>query len=212
MTATPSHTIVCYGDSITWGYDPATGTRLPKPLRWTSVLQRALGETCEIVAEGLVNRTTNLDDPVCPDRNGLQQLAPILDSHKPVSAVILMLGTNDLKARFNRSATDIAESAARVAGVARNVISGSSGQMGKVFLVAPPPVLETGVYREMYVGGAAKSRELGPLYERYAAWVGAIPFDAGTVSSPSEADGVHPDAASHQSLGEALAALVRSAA
>ncbi len=30
--------IVAFGDSNTWGYDPATGARFPRAQRWPSVL------------------------------------------------------------------------------------------------------------------------------------------------------------------------------
>jgi lysophospholipase L1-like esterase len=31
-------TILCYGDSNTWGYEPATGNRFPEDVRWPGVL------------------------------------------------------------------------------------------------------------------------------------------------------------------------------
>ena len=54
--------IVCYGDSNTWGYDPATGGRLPHGSRWTSVLQERLGSGYRIIPEGMNGRTTVFDD------------------------------------------------------------------------------------------------------------------------------------------------------
>jgi lysophospholipase L1-like esterase len=42
--------IVAFGDSNTWGYDPATGGRFPRPQRWPSVLQRELGADFEVIA------------------------------------------------------------------------------------------------------------------------------------------------------------------
>lgn len=153
-------------------------------------MQNALGNGFDVIAEGLVTRTTNLDDPVCPDRNGLKQPPACLESHKPVDLVIIMVGTNDLKARFARSASDIAESAARVAGAARATTCGANLTQPKVVLVCPSSVKEAGAYREMHVGAEAKSNDMAPPYERYSAWVGVIPFDAGAVAAASNADGV----------------------
>ncbi len=45
--------IVAFGDSNTWGYDPATGARFPRAQRWPSVLERELGTDFEVIAEGL---------------------------------------------------------------------------------------------------------------------------------------------------------------
>ena len=37
-------TLLCYGDSNTWGYDPSTRGRYPPHVRWTGVLATRLGE------------------------------------------------------------------------------------------------------------------------------------------------------------------------
>jgi lysophospholipase L1-like esterase len=202
--------VLCFGDSNTWGLDPATEGRFDLQSRWTGVLQACLGPGFRVLEEGLNNRTTNLDDPINPDRNGARQLTPCLDSHRPVDLVIVMLGTNDLKARFARSPSDIAESAARLAGEARRSLAGPCGAAPAVLLVCPVPILELGAYREMYVGGEAKARELSPLYQRFAAWHGVPVFDAGSVAVVSELDGVHLDRAAHARLGRALAERARA--
>ena len=132
--------VLCFGDSNTWGLDPASGERFAPDVRWTGVLQRALGPDFRVIEEGLNDRTTNVEDPIYPARNGATQLMPCLDSHRPIDAVVLMLGTNDLKARLARSASDIAESAAQLAGVARRSVTGPGKRSPQVVLVAPPPV------------------------------------------------------------------------
>lgn len=73
--------ILCYGDSNTWGYDPATRGRFDSTTRWTGVLQTLLGDNFTVIAEGLNGRTTSWDDPLAPGRNGLTYLRPCLESH-----------------------------------------------------------------------------------------------------------------------------------
>jgi lysophospholipase L1-like esterase len=51
-------TLLCYGDSNTWGYDPATRTRYLPHVRWTGVLAARLGAEYRVVEEGLNGRTT----------------------------------------------------------------------------------------------------------------------------------------------------------
>ena len=46
-------TILCYGDSLTWGYDAASLSRHALEDRWPSVLKAALGDGIEVIAEGL---------------------------------------------------------------------------------------------------------------------------------------------------------------
>ena len=44
-------TILCYGDSNTYGYNPVNGLRYPKGVRWTGVLQKMLGEEYEVIED-----------------------------------------------------------------------------------------------------------------------------------------------------------------
>ena len=102
-------TILCYGDSNTYGKRPdGTNDRHPAVVRWTGQLQNHLGDNYHVIEEGLSSRTTNLEYTRKPGRNGRSYLAPCLHSHTPIDLVILMLGTNDLKIEFKRSPIDIA--------------------------------------------------------------------------------------------------------
>jgi lysophospholipase L1-like esterase len=130
--------VLCYGDSNTWGYDPLTQARFPPEVRWTGVLAGCLGADYRVIEEGLNGRTTRWDDPIETDRNGLAYLRPCIESHQPLDLVVVMLGTNDLKQRFNLSASDIAQSAAGAAEAAYRFANGPEGRRTAVLLVAPP--------------------------------------------------------------------------
>ena len=98
--------ILCFGDSNTWGFIPESilepqPRRHPHDVRWTGVLARELGSGFQIIAEGQNGRTTVHDDPFATARNGKLVLPAILESHKPLDLVVLMIGTNDLKAVFS---------------------------------------------------------------------------------------------------------------
>jgi lysophospholipase L1-like esterase len=69
-------TILCYGDSITWGYDPRDGSRYPFEQRWPGVLQAELAGRARIVEEGLNGRTVATDGWLLPNRNGRTMLVP----------------------------------------------------------------------------------------------------------------------------------------
>ena len=102
-------TVLCYGDSNTWGYDAATEGRYPYDKRWTTVLARELGSEYLVIPEGLNGRTTVWPDPIEGEyKSGKSTLLAILESHYPIDLVVLMLGTNDLKHRWGLSAWDIA--------------------------------------------------------------------------------------------------------
>ena len=104
-------TVLCFGDSNTWGYSPVDGTRYPLDIRWTGVLQKSLGVDYRIIEEGLNGRTTFINEDERPLRSGSDVLQIILESHRPLDFVIIMLGTNDLKVEFNLSVEEIAQGA-----------------------------------------------------------------------------------------------------
>jgi lysophospholipase L1-like esterase len=202
-------TVLCYGDSNTWGSDPATRRRFPADVRWTGVLADRLGDGYWVIEEGLNGRTTRWDDAIELGRNGLTTLRPCLESHNPLDLVIIMLGTNDLKRRFDLSASDIAQSAAELAAMARHFAHTEAGAPARVLLVAPPAVTTLTQYDQMFAGAHEKSRQFSHYYRLAAGWHDLPFFDAGAAIVSSETDGIHFDPDEHRKLGEALAAEVR---
>lgn len=203
-------TILCFGDSNTWGYDPATKGRYPREARWPVVLGRELGPDYEVIAEGLCGRTTVWEDPVEGDRNGLRHLVPCLESHKPLDVVIIMLGTNDLKHRFSATPCDVAAGAGRLARTALASAVGPGDGPPQVLLVTPPPLARLTDFAMMFRGAEEKSRGLPREFARVAAEVGCHLFDSGTVISCSDEDGIHLARAAQEALGVALARQVRA--
>ena len=202
-------TVLCYGDSNTWGYDPATRARYPPHVRWTGVLAARLGAEYRVIEEGLNGRTTRWDDPIELGRNGLASLRPCIDSHQPLDLIVIMLGTNDLKRRFDLSASDIAQSAAALAAMAWRFAHGPDGSHAEVLLVAPPAVTTLTEFDQMFDGAREKSRQFSHYYRWAAGWLHLPFFDAVSVIVSSEKDGIHFDADEHRKLGEALADEVR---
>jgi lysophospholipase L1-like esterase len=201
--------VLCYGDSNTWGFDPQSRERFPADVRWTGVLADRLGPDYSIIEEGLNGRTTRFDDPLAEGRNGLAYLRPCVESHCPLDVVIVMLGTNDLKVRFNLNASDIAESAAGLADHARRYGRSQNGSPSRVLLVAPPAVVSLTELDQMFAAALEKSRQFSHFYRLAAGWHDLQFFDAGSVIVSSEKDGIHFEADEHRKLGEVLAHEVR---
>ena len=202
-------TVLCFGDSNTWGYDPATQDRFPRDVRWTGVLAAALGPERQIIEEGLNGRTTVWDDPIEGYKNGHDYLAPCLETHRPIDLVILMLGTNDLKKRFSVSAFDIAKSAGVLVDVIAKSASGPNGKAPHVLLMAPPPVGALSEFAEMFEGSQEKSLKLGMHYRRVAEERGCHFLDTGALIRSSDLDGIHFEPDEHRKLGETVAHEVR---
>lgn len=211
--------IVCFGDSNTWGYEPASGQRFAENVRWTGVLASILGPDFRIIEEGLNARTTAFDDPVEGlHKNGRAYLLPCLESHAPLDLVIIMLGTNDLKQRFRLPASDIAEAAGSLVKMAHQSQAGPDGQAPAVLLVSPIAVAAeitsaeiSGIRLGQKFGADSRTRSLMfPVwFAEIAQLQGCAFFDAASVASASPLDAIHLDAQGHQALGQALAQEVK---
>lgn len=202
-------TVLCYGDSNTWGADPTERRRFAPDVRWTGVLQRELGDGYRVIEEGLNGRTTRWDDPIELHRNGLTYLVPCLDSHQPLDMVIIMLGTNDLKARFGLNVSDIAQSAAGLARIASQTARTADDTPPVVLLMSPPAVSTLTDFSVMFEGAIEKSRQFAHYYRLHAERQGVAFFDAGSVIASSDIDGIHFEADQHAPLGRAVADEVR---
>lgn len=205
-------TIVCYGDSNTYGYRADTGGRFPPDERWPVVMAARLGADWAVIAEGLPGRTTVFDDPLQEGLSGIACLSPILRSHGPIDTLIVLLGTNDTKERFGASGAVIALGLRRLVekAMALPVWNGKPD----IVLVAPAPIEAAYIDAEfgatMGVGCAEKSKALAPLYQQIAADLGLRFFDADGVAAVHPKDYMHLTAKGQQALGNALAELVRT--
>ena len=205
----PLRTVLCFGDSNTYGQAPGISAldRHGPDVRWPGVLQRSLGDSWRVIEEGLPGRTTVRDDPIeGKHKNGRRYLVPCVQTHTPLDLVILLLGTNDLKARFNQPASEVAMGIGVLVHDIRELGAGVGGGQPEILIVAPPPTLDDmKVWSQVFAGAAEKSRHLALEFEIMADSLECHFFDAGSVASSSELDGLHLDAEAHQKLGEALA-------
>lgn len=203
-----TRTVLCFGDSNTHGTIALEKlgqfNRMDRATRWPGRLAEALPDW-HVVEEGHPGRTTLHDDPIeGAHRNGLTVLPSLLESHRPLDLVVLMLGTNDLKPRFSVTATDIALSIEKLIATIQASNAGPSSRAPQILLVAPVPITETGVLKGIFEGGAAKSQELSLLYQLTAERTGAAFLDAGKLGATDPRDGVHLSTDMHAKLAEAI--------
>ncbi|TIM84971.1 MAG: arylesterase [Mesorhizobium sp.] len=204
-------TILCYGDSVTWGYDAGSLGRLALEDRWPSVLKTALGDGIEVIAEGLNGRTTAFDDHLAgADRNGARMLPTILTTHAPLDLIIIMLGANDMKPWIHGNPVAAKQGMQRLIDIVRGHDYPFDWPAPQILIVAPPAVTRTenAEFKEMFAGDDA-SKRLAPQYSSLADEAGCGFFDAGSVAVTTPLDGVHLDAENTRRIGQALAPLVR---
>lgn len=209
-TRSDAVTVLCYGDSNTWGQKPDKTGRYAADIRWTGVLQQNLGSNYYIIEEGLSSRTTDLDYSRKPGRNGRSYLIPCLASHNPIDLVVLMLGTNDLKIEFNRSTSEIASAVEGLVNEIKDNAWNKQKAAPEIIIVSPILVDSSAqdfsnFYSEHYnEESASKSRQLAGELQAVADNSGVEFLDAAIVSKAGS-DGIHFDEASHPQLGQLLA-------
>lgn len=209
----PVRTVLCYGDSNTYGTAPKPNAdadeRFGFDERWPGVMRNLLGSDWRVIEEALPGRTTVHDDPIDGvHKNGLTYLRPCLESHRPLDVMTIMLGTNDLKARFSLPASDIALGIERLCEAVVACAAGPGGGVPKLLVISPVPIIEEGWLAEIFTGGGAKSRRLAALYKGVADRFNAAFLDAGAVACCSTVDGIHFDVEQHRLLGKAVAKAV----
>jgi lysophospholipase L1-like esterase len=205
--------LVCFGDSNTHGSPPWSGVPTPRygpDVRWPGVLAAALGPSWRVHEEGLPGRTTVHPDPVEGGHlSGLAALPMVLGTHSPIDILVIMLGTNDLKARFGVGPADIAASVETLVHTGRGFCTGTGRPLPRILLIAPAPITEVGENAETFAGSAEKSRRLGAALRAAAQRLGIDFLDAGEHIRTSAVDGVHLDPDAHRALGAAVAAALR---
>lgn len=205
-------TILCYGDSLTFGSDAENEGRHAFEDRWPSVLEAGLGGKARIIAEGLGGRTTAFDDQSSPaDLNGARVLPTLLKSHQPLDAVVIMLGTNDLKPFINGTAIGAAMGMKRLVQIVQSHPYDHQTRPPKIVVVSPPLSVTTGHVdlKPMFEGAVAESRKLAGHYQRVAAEMGCAFFNAAKVAKAVSLDGVHLDAKNTRAIGAALVPVLK---
>ena len=205
--------VVCFGDSNTYGHDPATGERLPDEVRWTCLLQKLLGDGYKVIEEGQNGRTIATEDPAEGEKNGLTYIGPCLESHAPLDYVILMLGSNDCKRKFSYSAMDIAGEMQIMLEKIQSYNRFRCNDRIRVILVSPPHIADS--IKDSWLGDSfgyensvKLSKELSSWYKQLADMYGCTFVDASGYVKVSDADGVHMDAEAQRKLGKVLAEVV----
>lgn len=209
-------TVLIYGDSNTWGYVPGgNGSRFAFDERWPGVLRKELGEGYHIIDEGLCGRTTTSDDLAEGEgRNGAKLIKPLILSHSPLDYVIIMLGTNDLKNRFGKSSMDIALGVATIVKMIRSMSNEFYAQCldnksPEILVIAPPPILEVGPFKDFFIGGSKKSESFAEAFKVIGEQNNFNVFDTSSLIQSSDIDGIHLSKASHEKLGMAVADYIK---
>lgn len=167
-------TVVCYGDSNTWGFKPkafppeGAPDRYAYDVRWPGRLQFLLGEEFLVIENGLNGRTTAFDDPMDSRRNGLDYVDTCMLVNMPVDIVIIMLGTNDTKEHLGQNVWSIGAGLERLIQHVNGGGYGVGGGVPEVLVISPAHLCDnissTWLGEEFGADSVEKSKGLGTRY------------------------------------------------
>lgn len=201
--------VVCFGDSNTYGHNPVNGERLPESVRWPCLLQCLLGDGYKIIEEGLNGRTTVFDDPNDDWKKGIDYIKGILCTHRPVDYLVIMLGTNDMKTVYNASLDAIAAGLNEIVSRTESVMNIKQGFVPKIVVVSPPEIstdILKGPFKDSFDEVSInKSKRLSEYYKRVADKHGCMFIDSKQYIRPSVEDGLHLGPDGHKGLAEIIA-------
>lgn len=222
--------ILIYGDSNTWGYNPNYCQSADKATqrfeyrdRWTTICQNHLGSQYQIIPEGLNSRTTifsslESDGEYCA--NGRATLPVILHTHKPLHGVIIALGTNDLKRKFTTKTHDVVSGIKTlVKDVTKqtNIGHSSLDNVGtdacsliippKILILGPPFLVPNALNRLWGIEESAskESRKLSALLTLVCKELKVDYLALGNIAKVSELDGIHYPVTEQPVIGAAVA-------
>jgi len=197
-------TLLCFGDSNTWGFNPATWERYPQDIRWPGVLQNELGENYRVIEEGQNGRTAVEGKTFAGFNTAKTDLISALTNHAPLDLVILMLGTNDLLMNFSISPENVGKGIDVLLDIIRHSEAGPGGSAPAVLLLAPPPIGSTASETETRERAVTQSYFFAERYASIAANFDCAFLNTGEIVRSSEIDGSHLDASEHKKLGLAV--------
>ena len=205
--------ILVYGDSLVWGRNAINRNRHEYEDRWPNVLGASL-ENVKVWEAGLGGRTTDLDFPGRPGRNGLEHLPVALLQAAPLDLVILALGTNDLFAEAGRKPQDTVNAMRSLVKVTKDLPTAQGSSVPntsppRVMIVAPPNCLPLpSVTGEGFPELDKLTRwlpELAKLYGELAIEQNTYFVDAAQLCEADPVDGLHLDVENTRKLGVGIA-------
>ena len=202
--------IICYGDSNTWGYNPEDGSRYDENTRWTSLLQKMLGDGYQVVECGINGRSTAFDEPFRECRNGCKGIGYVLLENAPVDLLIVSLGGNDLK--YTTAAPSAKGLRALLREVVHSAVLDSKNRSlfrkeTKILVVSPIPLgagFDERFPDSLFYGKREESLRFAEFYRPVCKLFDADFLDAAQYAKASEIDLLHMDKDSHKHLAEAI--------
>ena len=205
MDTSVKKNILCFGDSNTWGLNPETGKRYSENIRWPSKMGELLGSNFNVIEAGQPNRTLVHNPPFFGALSGVCYLKPYLESES-LDIIIIALGTNDLKKRFNLSSEQIAQG---LEGLIEQIdFFYSDTKKPDVVILSPAHVKNIGSYKQIYEGVWNKNPCLTALFYDVSKNKSTHFLDLQQIVNVSNIDGIHFCSQAHKIIALSLSKMI----
>lgn len=199
--------ILCYGDSNTFGFNPADGSRYKKNERWSAILSDILGSGYKVLEEGCNNRTLYFKNPAGFEQSGCGYFGKCLEKCNEPDWAILALGINDTQFLYKADASTFEQ------GMLYLVENIHKKFANTKILILGPSVITQNILNSFFAQmfdetSIEKSKIICNIYEKIAKEHKCRFLDLNSIVTTSEIDGLHYDVASHQKIAEAVAGII----
>lgn len=202
--------ILCYGDSNTWGYKPANGSRFSKEVRWPALMGKLLESNYEIVEEGHNGRTALNLYPGFDPANGIDCIKKIIGRHLPVNIALIFLGLNDVFAAPEEPLWKIAGAVEEIAEIIKKSHSALNFSSPEILLIGLPQISVSPEEAHFYELTINKMQAFSEALNQLALKKKYHFIDISSTIKTSPLDGAHLDAAEHKKLAHITADYLNS--
>ena len=172
----------------------------------------------QVKEDSLPGRTTNINDMQDGSHlNGASVFKSCLLSHSPLDLIIIMLGTNDLKKRFNRSSDEVAKGVKELINIAKHTFSGKGTwhdqNLSEIVVICPPVLgeLSNDLQWSNYIeweGAFDKSKKLFNSLKHVTDEEKIYLIDSNQYIESSSLDPIHWSKKTHETFGKKVADLI----
>ena len=194
-------TIVCFGDSNTFGFNPKNGSRYSIEQRWSGILKEKLKNHFNVIEAGCNNRTCYSLNPESEELTGYKALPKYLNSQ--TKYLILAVGLNDLQKFYTSTNEEIKNGLINLINIAREI-----NNEIKIIILSPSKINENILksYFSMLFNNDAieKSITMNKIYNEVAKEKDCFSINLDEIAKASQIDGLHYSEEEHKKIAETI--------
>lgn len=204
--------VLIYGDSNVWGDNFITGVRIPDDKQWPIILQKKLNNKYIVLQEGLPGRIAGNEEVTKKYKNGMDNFISTFRTNAPVDDIVIMLGTNDLQLKYNKSSDKIISDLLWYKKTVEEEFADVENQnkyfknkMPNFIYILPIPFdYEGGAFGIFDSNSDIKRKQIISYFENEVSDIKTIKFDDISLFE----DGIHLDYCAHEIVADKIAGVL----